>query len=368
MKIRPACALLVGASVALAACSLPTRPLWWPGSSSPKAVHGSPASRTPPACARQLPRVGAFQAGIGVYWDNGTLSGPVVQARSVAVIRYALSLHANSLMVSFPFFTASARSSAVFGRPRWTPTATQLDILLGLARQCHLAMTVRPLLSETNLKPGGWRGSIQPTSLSRWFRHYQQFLQPYLRSAQSFHVQAFVIGTELNSLRGYRNLWSGLARQAAATYKGLLAYDGRFHYHFTRTPVAVQTDLYPSLSVPASASQQALDTAWRRALNGRYDDLRGVVVAELGMAAVPDAYRHPASWFGIGSPTEAGRIAQARWFAAACQATLRAHVRGIYWWEVNFNDLDSAHGGDQFSFYDTPAQEAVRACFSRQLR
>lgn len=347
--------------VSTAACSsFPTHPLWWPSKSPHSTAPSSPQFL---ACPEPLTQSGKFQAGIAVYWDNGTMSDSAVQRQSAAVIRYALSLHANSIMVSFPFFVSGARSSAVEGVARWTPSPGQLSIFLTAARHCHVNVTVKPLLSETNLQPG-WRGSIKPSSPAAWFRSYERFILPYLRISQANRSIAFVLGTELNSLLRYHTYWSRIYRIAKATYRGRLAYDG-----YARKPARLlrQADLWPSLHLPANAGQRELDAAWKALLH-RSRSLRGVVISELGMAAVPGAYAHPAHWFGIGTPTRAARAMQARWFIAACRATLSVHAAGIYWWKVSFSQLASSQHGDQFSFYNTPAQHAVSECFDGGLR
>ena len=354
LKILAAAAFIV---IGTAACSsFPTRPLWWPSS----ATAGSPQ---PLACAKPLTQRGNFQAGINVYWDNGTMSDRAVQRQSAAVIRYALSLHANSIMVSFPFFISNAQSSTIHGIAQWTPSPRQLGLFLAVARHCHVTVTVKPLLSESNLRPG-WRGSINPSSPAAWFRSYEQFVLPYLRVGQANQSFAFVLGTELNSLRPYHTYWSGLYRMAKTAYRGKLAYDG---YGRKQPSLMWQVDLWPSLHMPPGASQRALDAAFRTRLH-HASSLRGVVISELGMAAVPGAYAHPAQWFAIGAPTRTGRAMQARWFIAACRAALSLHVAGIYWWKISFSQLASAQHGDQFSFYNTPAQHAVSECFDGGLR
>ncbi len=319
------------------------------------------------ACAGPLTHAGTFQAGINVYWDRGTMSDGDIRRQSALVIRYALSLRANSIMLSFPFFVSNARSDGVEGNPRWTPSARQLGTFLAVAQSCRINVTVRPLLGESNLVPRAWRGSIQPSSPASWFLSYENFILPYLRVLRSHRSASFVLGTELNSLLQYRSYWAKVIRLAKTIYNGTLAYDRSSRERSLLAPVVTQADVWPSIRLPANVSQHKLDAAWESALHS-VRGVRGIVISEFGMAAVPDGYAHPARWYGIGSPTPAGRVMQARWFIAACRAALSAHVSGIYWWRINFDDLSSSEHGDQFSFYNTPAQHVVKECFDGGLR
>src|SRR5215471_17658860 len=124
-KPRRAPMMLAGVALllTLAACSIPSRPLWWP-----KQKHAAPAVRHPW-------HQGMRQLGIQVYWtaNRNDSSDAVVQAKAQRIIRYAISLNANSVAVTFPFFTYGVSSDTVYAKPEVTPTSSHIAIFLATA-------------------------------------------------------------------------------------------------------------------------------------------------------------------------------------------------------------------------------------------
>ena len=103
-------------------------------------------------------------------------------------------MHANAVSISFPFYNDKAGSA--LGPLPATPSVAQLDTLITMAENADLAVTLRPVLSQTAL--GEARVHWTPAHLAAWFTAYQHFLLPYAALAQRDHVDVFVIGTELN--------------------------------------------------------------------------------------------------------------------------------------------------------------------------
>ena len=134
---------------------------------------------------------------LGIDLDFYASPGANITSTARQDIAYIKSLHANAVSISFPFY--SNKAGSVLGPLAKTPSAAQLGTLITMAENADLAVTVRPLLSQTAL--GKARVHWKPAHLAAWFTAYQHFLLPYAALAQSDHAAVFVVGTELQQLR-----------------------------------------------------------------------------------------------------------------------------------------------------------------------
>jgi hypothetical protein len=353
----------------LAACSVPTRPLWWP--------QDKPAAPAAGDTVRNPWHPGMRQLGIQVYWtaNRSDTSDAIIQAKAQRIIDYAISLHANSVAVTFPFFTSGLTASSVYADPSVTPSPGHIEVFLTVAAKAHIRVTLRPVLDEKALvtrNVHAWRGSIAPQNRAAWFRSYERLLLPYAAAAQAGHAATFVLGTELDSLEG-ASQWPGLVRSLRSVYTGQLAYDenyDEFAWGTAKPPVqSHDVDAYPEFNLPASASVAALTQSWDAWLGSHPLSVRrDLTLSEIGIEAVAGSYQDPWAWLGaITAPIDTH--VQAAWFQAACNAVSAEQIGGgIYWWEVNF-DADPAHPrafeSDRLTFLDRPAQQVIRNCFAK---
>jgi hypothetical protein len=365
--------------VLVSACSIPSRPVWWP-KPKPKVSHLSVAAGHNKAKAAVNPNVvaapwhpGLRQLGIQVYWvANRADSSAVMSAKAQRIITYAISLNANSIAVTFPFFTYGIGSNVLYGSSA-TPSPAAIAVFLSRAAKSHIRVTLRPILNENALvaqNPIAWRGSITPTDRNAWFRSYRHLLIPYAEVAQAGNAATFVVGTELDSLEGDPN-WRPLLRAVRSVYHGQLVYDENFTSfaaHDTNLPLATfGVDAYPRFSLSDSATVAQLASAWEGWLATHSAAVRRrAILSEVGIDAVANSYPDPGAWLStMRSPIDV-RV-QARWYEAVCRAAAVEQIGGIYWWEVNF-DADPANPGpfqsDRLTFLGRPAQEIIRSCFA----
>jgi hypothetical protein len=378
-RIRiPAGVIIAVALVTVAsACSIPSRPAWWPKPKRSVTVAAKPApSPTPVPTVAEPWQPGMRQLGIQVYWTENPndQSDAVVEAKARRLINYAISLNANSIAISFPFYTYGITSDQVYADPGTTPTPRQIADFLTVANQSHIRVTIRPILNEDVLvaqNPLAWRGSIQPESVSAWFQSYQQLLMPYAVAAQQGHAATFVIGTELESLETEPE-WSGLVSEIQSVYTGQLAYDE----NYTEFADGDQdlplpghnVDAYPGFDLPDDASISALTQAWESWIGAHREVvIQQMLLSEVGIAAVPGAYQSPGAWIGtVNAPIDVQ--VQANWYQAVCNAVAAENVGGgIYWWEINF-DADPANPApfesDRLTFVGRPAAQVIQSCFA----
>jgi Glycoside Hydrolase Family 113 len=374
---RRAFAMLVGAALLLAlvtACSIPSRPLWWPQPKHPAPPVGKAV--TVPTVSDPW-RPGMRQLGIQVYWtaNPNDSSDAVVRAKAQRIIDYAIGLHANSIAVTFPFFTYGPTADTVFAGRSLTPSPRHIRVFLAAAAQAHMRVTLRPELSENALiakNPADWRGSLHPHNRAAWFRSYRKMLVPYLVAAQEGHAASFVVGTELNSLEGAPQ-WPGLIRSFRSVYGGELAYDQNydaFASHTENPPVqSYDVDAYPGFGLKDSASVARLTGAWDAWLGAHPLSVRRqLTLSEIGIQAVAGSYPAPWNWYSaLDAPIDT-RV-QASWYRAACNAVSAEQIGGgIYWWEVNFDANPTAprpFETDRLTFLDRPAQQVIRGCFAK---
>jgi hypothetical protein len=336
----------------------------------PPSAAGAPPEKFPVRRVARPWHPGTSQLGVQVYWAaNGTDPERTVWVKSQRVVDYVTSLGANSVTVSFAFFTPGIQASTMAAR-RGTPSPRQIEILTHEAVLAGLRVTLRPILDETSLHPPeGWRGSIRPDSVPGWFENYRAFLRPYLVAAQHQQVATFVLGTEFNSMEPHPQ-WADLVASAHAVFSGDVSYDlnydnyGRGLYPFGMDGYGV--DAYFPVKVPDTAPDAVVGAGMDAFLaTVKHTAPRGVVMSEVGIAARRGAYVKP------GDFTTWGRYdahIQPTWYRAACEVARRHRFAGIYFWKVDF-DADPAHpaGVHQptFDFIGRPASEqAIRQCLS----
>jgi hypothetical protein len=367
--------------MSVSACTLSDRPASRPKPKDPATAHAEATAQASPS-APPVPVVavpwepGMRQLGIQVYWvENGNdASDAVVEAKARRLINYAISLNANSIAISFPFYTYGITSDQVYADPATTPTPREIEDFLKVAAQSDMRVTIRPLLNEDVLvaqNPLAWRGSIEPESTSAWFQSYQQLLMPYAEAAQEGHAATFVVGTELESLEQAPE-WAGLISALQSVYKGQLAYDQNFDEFAAgddNLPLpGHNVDAYPRFDLPDSASVSTLAQAWESWLGLQPPAvLQQLVLSEVGIVTEPGAYQDPGAWLGTEN-TPVDVQVQANWYQAVCQAVAAENVGGgIYWWEISF-DANPADPGpfqsDRLTFLGRPAAQMISSCFA----
>lgn len=292
---------------------------------------------------------------LGVDLDFYATPGANITAAARQDIAYIKSLHANAVSISFPFF--SDKTGSVLRPLAKTPSVAQLGTLITVAEQAGLAVTVRPLLSQTAL--GKARVRWKPAQLDAWFRAYQHFLLPYAAVAQRDHADVFVIGTELNRFAKAPE-WGATRTAVATVFRGKLAFSDNWLGTKNATAGVTQmTDAYESVPLSDSASLPALAGAvsyWTHALP------YGSVLSEVGIAAQSGAYAHP---WALGSKTAPIKPEiQANWFTAQCQAVVQDHLGGIYFWPLYFGQSLTARTAGPTAWAATAGAAAIAQCFS----
>ncbi|MEV6171126.1 hypothetical protein AB0L99_23175 [Streptomyces sp. NPDC051954] len=315
---------------------------------------------------------GMPQWGVQLYWeDNPKHSTEYVEKQARLHSDYLVGLHANSVSVSFPFFTGDLDSTRISGGGK-TPTPERLASVLRIFHEAGLRTTVRPLMDETSLDVdnGGWRGKIDPADRDAWFASYKKFLTPYLKAAHSEQAATFVIGTELNSMEG-DSRWDALVASAEKTFAGEVAYDANWDNYVSgriNMPVShLGVDAYFPVKVADTAPVETLVDGWNDWLDKKATGpLPNITVAEAGIGAMKGAYKAPGDFY---TKRAVNPQVQANWYTAVCQVVQERQMSGVYWWSIYFDDDPNSKPDDKVAsrldFAGRPLTEkAIKSCFS----
>ena len=312
---------------------------------------------------------GRPELGVQVYWVNNPAdSDEVVLAKARRLFAQVIGMEANSVAVSFPFFTESLTASAVHADAR-TPSPTRVALVMATARRAGLRTSLRPLLDEENLvqqDARSWRGKLKPADVDAWYASYEAFLTPYLDVAQRIGVDSVVLGAELNSLQRDPH-WAPVVDRARLVYKGRLGYTANWDSIATARAIPVDDvgiDAYPQLAVTARDTDERLTAAWSAWLDA-VGVRAGDVLTEVGAAAEAETLLNPAVPYRPDAALD--ESVQRRWFAAACRAARDRGLGGLYWWKIGF-DVDPAATDPVADLHDSwlgrQAQPAMRECFA----
>lgn len=317
-------------------------------------------------------KAGMPQWGVQLYWEEETKkrSGSFIEAQAAKHAKYLIGLGANSVSVSFPFFTEGPASN-VLKAGSTTPSPERLQRVLKVFEDAGFRTTIRPIMDEAALDPPtGWRGNIDPASRSAWFTSYLKFLTPYLKVAEKVKANTFVIGTELNSLEGDPG-WDTLVESAEHTFSGEVAYDANWDNYVAgriNMPVShLGIDAYFPVKVPDDAPVSKLVEGWDKWLDRKASgDLPNIVLAEAGIGAMNGAYHAPGDFY---AKRAVNPKVQANWYKAVCQVVEERRLQGVYWWSIWFDDDPNTPPDDKtasrLDFAGRPhSEKAVKSCFT----
>ncbi|MGW7540774.1 glycoside hydrolase family 113 [Streptomyces sp. NPDC054770] len=314
---------------------------------------------------------GMPQWGAQLYWeDNPRHSLDYIEKQARLHANYLVGLHANSVSISFPFFTGKLASTTV-RRGDKTPAPDRLARVLEIFHEAGLRTTIRPLMDEHSLKSeNGWRGAIKPADRGAWFTSYEKLVTPYLKAAESEKAATFVIGTELNSLEGDPH-WETVVDGAEKVFSGEVTYDANWD-NYVEGPITMPVthlgiDAYFPVKVDDDASVQDLVDGWDTWLDKKATgSLPKITVAEAGIGAMNGAYHAPGDFY---TKRAVNPEVQANWYTAVCKVVQEREMSGVYWWSIYFDDDPNTKPDDKVAsrldFAGRPQSEkAIKNCFT----
>jgi hypothetical protein len=252
----------------------------------------------------------------------------------------------------------------------WTaadqPDAAYIRSITADLRQWGFNVTYRVIFASTV-------PTLHLSDPQAWFASLLATEKPYLQVAQTWGVSEFIAGTERTTVEKEPE-WGWFFAQAAHLYSGTLSYatwGGRPGYggitggnisEFAPVDDYGMT-AYPSLNLPAGATQQQVTQGWETFLaKVPKDVLERTALDEVGIAASPGAYEDP--WnMSIYDGRPIDLQVQAEWFTAACTVARTYHMRGVWFFPMFLSD-DPWNPGLGASKFEgkTPAETAIREC------
>jgi hypothetical protein len=302
---------------------------------------GHPFIPPPPKAAGS-----AFTTGVDLYVtsDYSLAETELLGKRDLAYI--ARTLKVQSVGIAWDYVIPGYRSDQVLNSPPATPSQADIEALTRIARSDGLQVEYRVLFKVT-----GQGKTFRPTETGTFFTSLLSAETPALETAQQENVGEFIVGTETPAIEGDPQ-WPRFFADAGEIYHGLLSYAywggspqvGGFFSARRFLPAPLRTygvTAYPDVHLPASASVRQLTAAWTNFLHVIPASLRPrVAIDELGIPAAAGSYDAPWAWNGVRGNGD--DQVQARWFQAACTAAGAAHVKGVWFWNINLAD-DPAH-------------------------
>lgn len=275
------------------------------------------------------------------------------------------NLHANAVSFNFPFWQSSSSSNDPT-TAAMTPSPGRLAALTEVAHRYGLSVEYRPYLYEGDLF-GQARTIIRPTDPSTWFANYWTFLQPYLQSAGEAGVASFSVAVELPSMMPYLSNWVRIIHESKEVFPGELFYSQQHLPQITIPLTYRGYDAYQPIKAQ-KPSVAAFTTGFEKNLQvaSMQSTAADLTIEELALPAVAGSNSKP-NFFHYPSSTKVYRIVQTYWFDGACNAFWSLHMRGLYFWAIDFNTFTPKEN-DSTSIYNwlgTPSETAVIKCFAR---
>jgi Glycoside Hydrolase Family 113 len=321
-------------------------------------IQASPVTPVEPDRAIAQPVVPAIGSagpvvGVNLYavHNYSTAETTADGTRTLAYIKNVL--HASAVDLVWIMYAPSYSSDSVVTKKAETLTASNIGILTRMAQQEGLYVEYRPMMFvETT--GNTWEGLIKPSAPGKWFDSYYQANLPYLAMAQKYHINEYVIGTEMNDLSPDPQ-WASFLAKSAKVFTGQISYTANDNVYFppaTQFPPTPLTgvDMYEKLRLLPSASLSEVVAAYEKFFAEVSPSLlKRTAIQETGIEARAGAYGDPPS---LGRPGELDEAVQYNWFTAGCEAVKRFHLRGIFFWKVDLADYPITHPASSLSTFE----------------
>ena len=305
----------------------------------------------------------SYQKGINILLYGNY---PNVKEMSVNLFSKLRKIGINSISINFPFYMDNLYASNVY-TGQSTPTNKELLTILTVAHSFGFSTNLRPILDEKNLKKAqsnGWRGAIQPQNIANWFQSYTSMIVHYATLLQSMKGSILTIGVELNSMEQYTGYWNTLIQKVRSVFTGEITYSSNWYpqlvssnVQFWRKLNFISTDLFVPVQGPSVVNMISSWKPYLSTLKQAYKQYNmPIVVTELGATSQQGSYSKP--WIWNNNKTYSSS-SQADYYKAAFTALgSLPFVKGIYIWDVPFNQILSNYNPNTDIGYNPLGKEA----------
>jgi len=270
------------------------------------------------------------------------------------------NLHATAVDIVWRFWAPGGHFSNATISNADTLSPANVGILAQLAQQDHLLVEFRPLVFIKNASDA-WEGNLTPASPGTWFANYYTANLPYLQVAEKYHINEYVVGTEMNGVNADQQ-WGGFLAKCGKVYHGQVSvavHQSKYFPPYTHIPPTNLTgvDMYKQLQLPDQPTLSQVVEAYESFFAVMPAALlRRTAIQETGIAASANAYAKPAD-LTISSGLD--ESVQYNWFTASCEAVKRFHLRGVFFWKVDLADSPVTHPAKSLSTFEGRAGAAA---------
>jgi hypothetical protein len=213
-----------------------------------------------------------------------------------------------------------------------------LTWVMDAARARGLRVFLMPILEIEDRSMGRWRGTLEPSDLSRWWWSYRRFILHYARIAAGHGAALFSVGSELLSIERDRERWLELIADVRKAYSGQLTYSANWD-HFEPVSFWDAVDVvgitgYHELSAKPNPTDQELEQGFRpflhRLRSWALAEGKRYVLTEVGYPSQAHAAQRPWDYRVSG---EADALLQLRCYRALYKAFQGdPRLDGVYIW------------------------------------
>lgn len=333
-----------------------------------QAPHATPAPKPTASPSKPAPAIGSTGpvVGVNLYAVHNYSAAQTAAdgARTLAYIKN--DLHANAVDLVWNMYAPSYTSDLVITKAADTLTAPGIGILTRIAQQDGLYVEYRPIMF-VDTTGNTWPGLIKPANQAAWFNSYYQANLPYLRMAQKYNINEYVIGTEMTGVSPDPE-WPSFLARSARVFTGQISFtsdDVSFFPKPVNLPPTRLTgvDMYEGLRLYPTATLSQVVAAYEKFFTTLPASLlRRTAIQETGIEARYAAYGDPPNLTIQGPEDEA---VQYNWFTAGCDAVKRFHLRGIFFWKVDLADYPVTHPAPSLSTFEgKEGATAIAKCAS----
>ncbi len=196
-----------------------------------------------------------------------------------------------------------------FSKHYWGESDQGLIHTTLLAKQAGIKTLLKPHIWLTNRDKNKWLGDIAMNTEAdwqTWFQNYSTFILHYARLAETHHMEALCIGTELMNPAVKREKdWRKLIEQIRQVYHGQLTYAANWYLEYEKIKFWDALDFigvqgYFPLGKKMNPNLIELQAAWKPYVSHlekvarRYQ--KPIVFTEVGYKSTPDAAIEPWKW------------------------------------------------------------------------
>ncbi len=254
-----------------------------------------------------------------------------------------------------------------------TPTDEALAHAIDEAHSHGMKVLLKPHVDLSD-DPGHWRAEIgmgfSLKDWQQWFSSYRDMILHYAELAQTYKVDEFCVGTELELASPHSGQWREIVAEVRRVYDGPLTYAANhsgeeFFLSWWDSLDYIGIDAYYSLSVRSNPSLAELELAWQQfllPLRGLYNTWhKPIIFTELGYRSVSGAAQAP--YIYIGNGYEDLNVQALAYEAFFKEVYWQPWFGGVFWWDWVPDPYTSGQCGTDYTPFEKPAEAVLRAGF-----